>query len=527
MAFVKKSYEEIVQNILEQITKGVVNERHLYDIARTKYKLENSPVISIARVEGLLNGRNNVFVQGVDYRLQEDMLEWLPEGSRPDQSTNFFVNYAFSGPTGLTDINPGSVVRTIVGAVSREVEFIYSQMDQVYLSGFIDTARGSSLDLVVSLLGVERKPPEHAMGAVTFGRSTDPGEITVDREATLYDGKVMYELKTTPVKNVVRVEGTIKGENKLFGEPEDYMLKGNGIEWAGGGAKPEMNSLFYVDYVAYEQIRVPVGTSVSTFARRPEDTKVFLTTETADLSRIGEGKWEAEIAVKAAQAGKSGNVYAGTLIVMPQPPVGVEYVLNRRDILSGTDAESDEELRERAKHALEVAGKATLVSLESAVRGVEGVTSVLTEDMPDGVEGIVRIVAYGGEEEQILKAINETRAAGIAVEFSRPKPVHIDVSLTVTRTRAASDARVQQGVEAAVRSYLSALDIGEDAVFTRIVRAALDVEGVYDVAEVLIKAYRKEDVVTSSRENIAIRTEEMAVARAVNVLVRAHDRSTG
>jgi uncharacterized phage protein gp47/JayE len=91
----------------------------------------------------------------------------------------------------------------------------------------------------------------------------------------------------------------------------------------------------------------------------------------------------ANVPVKAAVAGKAGNVYAGAIIVMPQPLVGVEYVNNRGDILTGVDVETDNDLRERAKHALEVAGKATFVSLESAVKGVEGVSSVLIEDIPD------------------------------------------------------------------------------------------------------------------------------------------------
>jgi hypothetical protein len=42
------------------------------------------------------------------------------------------------------------------------------------------------------------------------------------------------------------------------------------------------------------------------------------------------------------------------------------------------------ELKERAKHALEFAGKQP-ASVESAIKSVEGVRSLLIEDMPDDI----------------------------------------------------------------------------------------------------------------------------------------------
>ena len=51
MAFVKRSYEEIQENILTQITRGVVNEKYTYDVNRSKYKLGNTPVKEIVKVE--------------------------------------------------------------------------------------------------------------------------------------------------------------------------------------------------------------------------------------------------------------------------------------------------------------------------------------------------------------------------------------------------------------------------------------------------------------------------------------------
>jgi len=525
MVFAKKSYEEIRDSILEQITKGIVNEEHVYEPNRTKYKLANTPVKSIVKVEGVVDGATHTFNQGADYRLTEDMLEWMARGEKPDERTAFYVNYVFGASSNVTDINPGSVVRTIVEAVSREVEFLYEQLGQVYLAGFIDTAGGSALDLVVSILGVERKPAEHATGKATFGRSTDPGDAQVNRESHLYDGKTIYEMMNVPVKSIAKVEGVSKGNAYTFEQGVDYARVDRGIEWLAEGKKPDSNSMFHVDYVAYEQIRIPAETRVSTYSRRPEEVKDYVTTEERVLEKTDAGSWEANVPVRSMLAGRPGNVYAGAVNVMPQPPMGVEYVINREDILNGTDEESDAELRERAKRALEVAGKATLVSLEAGVRGIEGVDSILVEDMPDGVSGVVKIIVDGGDTEEIKRVIDDVRAAGIRVEFLRPKPVHIDVNLTVTIRRGATPSKVQRDVEADVRSYLSSLEIGDDVIYSRIVGAAVNVEGVHKVAEMTVKAYRTEgeEAIKSIEENVEITSEERAVARAVNVIIKTSE----
>jgi uncharacterized phage protein gp47/JayE len=521
--FTRKSYEEIRDDILAQITKGIFNEKHVYEGARTKYKLSNTPVKSIVKVEGVLNGTRYTFKEGVDYKLTSDMLEWLAAGDKPDDRTTFFISYIFGEPSGITDINPGSVVRTIVEAISREIDFLYAQLNHIYLAGFIDTATASALDLVVSILGVERKPAEHATGKVTFGRSSEPGEIQVESEAHVYDGKSTYELECIPVKSIARLEGTLNGAPFIFEQGIDYVLTGNKIEFLASGKKPDLNSVFYVDYSAYEQIKIPIGTKVSTYARRPEDAKVFITIEEKVLERTAEGRWEADVLVKAEKAGTVGNVYAGAITLMPQPLMGVEYVINRGDILNGVEAESDKELRERAKHALEVAGKATFISLASAVKSIEGVDSVLIEEMPDGIAGVVKIIVDGGELKEIERVINETRAAGIKVELSRPKSVHIDATLTIALKRSAS---VEREVEAKVRSYISSLGIGEDVIYSRMVGAVLEVDEVYDVSELIIKAYRRdgEEVITSTRENIRINSEERAVPRMVNVLIKTLEK---
>jgi len=490
-----------------------VNEKHEFAKDRTKYKLANPDVLEIVKIEGTVNGAPFIFRKGADYRLSDNMVEWLRLGDKPGDRTPFFVNYRLDAPQGITDINPGSVIRTIVESFALEIDYLYAQMNHVYNSGFIDSSTGKSLDLVVSILGIDRKTAGFATGEVTFGRNSEPGKVEVLREANVHDGKDRYALKNPMLESIKKLDGTSGGVQTTFTKDGDYKLSDNAIVWTEGGRKPDQGSVFYTDYTAYEQITIPVDTKVSTYSRRPENLKVYRTMREAVLSRNPEGKWEIEIPVVALTSGKEGNIFAGTLNVMPRPPIGIEYVINKKDILNGTEDESDEELRERAKRALEMAGKATLISLKSAVQGVPGVTGeVKVVDQPDGVPGIVQIIASGGDEKEIENMINETRSAGIKVEFKRPSIIPLDIKLTIIAVEGVGKNEVTDKVDNSIRQYLGTLNIDDDVIVSSIIKSALMVQGVRDVQDVTING-KKENIEVKSDEkgelrNLQLFTEE-------------------
>src|SRR5262249_49749763 len=62
----------------------------------------------------------------------------------------------------------------------RELAVLRKQLELVYRSGFVDTAEGFALDMVVALLGVTRKPRDFAVGSVRFFRDTPaPADIFI------------------------------------------------------------------------------------------------------------------------------------------------------------------------------------------------------------------------------------------------------------------------------------------------------------------------------------------------------------
>lgn len=516
----RKSYKDIVDDVLAQITKGVAKEKHVYERIKVKYRLEFSPVRRITRVEGLLKGEKRSFDENVDYRLSDNMLEWTGE-NRPDEKTEFYVSYIFSEPSGLTDVNTGSVLRTIVEAISKELDFVYGQIDQVYKSGFIDTANGNALDLVAAILGIQRKVSTRAMGYITFWRDSDPPEIVVTGEPILFDGRELYQLKQAPLKRIIAVNGIVNEKKYPFRPDFDYAieLERNSIRWLAGGTRPDNKTAFSVDYSVHQKVMVPVGTRVSTDPTQLGGAIFFETIKEAVLKKMPNGQWEADAQVRSLTPGRQGNVVSSSITFMSKPPDLVENVINRSNLEGGTDYEDDASLRERAKKALEVAGKATMDSLRFALEGVEGIESILIQDIPDGVPGIIRVVVDGGDEKELAEVIEDTRAAGIKVEFSRPKIVSVDISLTIVLKKEVKDVDQKKSeVEKRIRDLLSSYKIGDDLIFNQILSSVVAIPGLRDVKELTIAVYREGGkIATTSKENIVIDEDERVSGRTITI----------
>jgi uncharacterized phage protein gp47/JayE len=178
---IHRPYLEIVDDLLTAIVGGVVNEPVPFDVKLDLYRLSRE-ALALRSITGTAGGQPYTFQQTIDYDfVPPDAVAWLPGGRPPDDNTTFFVDYLVPGSASpLSDVNVGSVTRTLAEAIGREIATVYQQVNEAYKAGFVDTASGTSLDLVVSILGVERKTKDFAQGLVTFFRDeTSIGAITI------------------------------------------------------------------------------------------------------------------------------------------------------------------------------------------------------------------------------------------------------------------------------------------------------------------------------------------------------------
>ncbi len=208
MSLRRRTYPEVVDNLLTAIVKGVAAESHPFpppDAQQPPFRfhLQQPPVSEIVSVYGSRDGNPLRFRKDIDYKLLDDKqtLEWQEGATLPDPGTLVNINYYPESVTPLvTDVQTGSVVRTLAEAVGLEMAAVYAQLQAVYDAAFIDTATGSSLDKVVGLLGVERIAGGRASGMLEFTRAPgSKGEITLraGTRVITVDGEIEYETIST------------------------------------------------------------------------------------------------------------------------------------------------------------------------------------------------------------------------------------------------------------------------------------------------------------------------------------------
>ncbi|WP_456788809.1 baseplate J/gp47 family protein [Cellulomonas sp. P5_C5] len=133
---------------------------------------------------------------------ERDAIRFRPTGRRPPTGSTVVVNYypSQARPAPITDLNVGSVARTLLESVARELALVELQLDAVYRSAYLETAQGSSLDKVVALVGVSRRPGGVPTARVRFARSAgSTGRIAVPVGTVVSDAESNRYATTVPL----------------------------------------------------------------------------------------------------------------------------------------------------------------------------------------------------------------------------------------------------------------------------------------------------------------------------------------
>lgn len=194
---------------------------------------------------------------------------------------------------------------------------------------------------------------------------------------------------------------------------------------------------------------INVGTKV-----RTEQGTEFTLTQAVGFPSGSTGPVSAR--AQAVRSGVGGNVDAGTIVQFVQTPFdNVITVTNAEPASGGTDVETDEALRERARDFFSSARRATLTAIEFGALSVDGVQSATAIELIDDLgfpTGYVQlyITDVNGQANTALSdavrtELLEWRAAGIVVDVLTTTPLFIDIEYTVsfaagTDTKAAIEA---------------------------------------------------------------------------------------
>ena len=299
---------------------------------------------------------------------------------------------------GITNIMPGSVIRTIVEALLAEVDIQNYTINQIYRAMNIDTATGSDLDAIVAILGVTRKQSTYAEGTVVFGRSD------------IYDTDIAIQ---------------------------------------------------------YAQM-------VSTKYNNNGETYEFIVID--DNAKLVAGELQTTVNIRAT---KPGNIYlpSNTITIMNTPIIGIEYVTNIVEFYGGTNQETDEELRIRAKDALAGLGKGTSTALRNALLELPGVVDAIVIDLSRGV-GTADIVVVTDTipppialQNEIADVTSRTKSAGINIDIVYPTILYKDIAVTITDINSVKISdKIINGAANAILSYCGTLSIGDTLIISQLER---------------------------------------------------------
>lgn len=337
------------------------------------------------------------------------------EPKKFDQIVEAMVQQTRQRTSAISDFEVGSVARTLYESFAYEIALLYEQMHLVYLSGFVATAEGSQLDMVVAILGIKRGSPDFAEGVVTFNRDS-------------------------------------------------------GID---------------------EEIEIPIGTLVTTKDTEKSPKKSY---KTIEVKIIEKDKTSIEVKVQAIERGEGSAVSAGAIEVMPQPVPGVKSVTNQEAIrFTGKRAETDEELRQRAKSALLSSGKASIISIENALLSLPGVKEVkVKERFEEKNYGLVDVfidgIDFNANQQFWQSQIDRVRAAGVFVRLQSAVSVEvhgefrIEIDPSLKLSSLVERRSFEENVQQAIATYMTELRMGQSLLFAKLIRRVLSLPGVNDVA---------------------------------------------
>lgn len=239
---------------------------------------------------------------------------------------------------------------------------------------------------------------------------------------------------------------------------------------------------------------------------RRSDGVTFKTTESGVIT---EGK--VDLNVVCIIKGEIGNSKPNTLTYFVNAIIDVSTVTNTVSITGGRDVESDIEFKKRYDIAVSRGGGSSSGSIQASISELEGVSSALVRenDTMETVNGIppksISPLVMGGFDLDIAEAIFKTKAGGIKsqgnikvsvldslgtsheIGFSRPNYIPINIMIRlITNCNFPSNGNAL--VSNYITDYINKLGLNEDVIFTKVISAIQQVDGIIDIDVLIINS---------------------------------------
>jgi hypothetical protein len=183
---------------------------------------------------------------------------------------------------------------------------------------------------------------------------------------------------------------------------------------------------------------IPLGSVVGTDFDAGGKQVLYQTTVDVVVGGGENGPWT--ILCTALEPGRGGNAEAGKVVRINTPLWDTFSVTNEAAATGGNEAETDEELRERARAYWITLRRGTMGALEYGAKLVPTVRIARAKE--DGISGVVSVLVSDSDGGSTLQMINDVleelenwRAAGVLVNVYGATPILVSMSLgLVVRT---------------------------------------------------------------------------------------------
>lgn len=228
-----------------------------------------------------------------------------------------------------------------------------------------------------------------------------------------------------------------------------------------GARRAEGVLRFGVDRSAEENRTIPTGTVCMTAGA--------VRFETLETGTLAAGQTWVEVRAQAMEAGRNGNVAAGTVRTMAVAPVGVAWCTNPEAFAGGVEAEGDQALRERVLETFRrMPNGANAAFYRQQAMAFDGVAActVLPRNRGIGTVDVVVATEAGTPDEALLEGLREylqdRREIAVDVAVLAPEEKPVEVSVQVAAAEGFDPTAVRSAVETAIRSWFGGRRLGQD-----------------------------------------------------------------
>jgi uncharacterized phage protein gp47/JayE len=322
--------------------------------------------------------------------------------------------------TTITNLNPGSVIRTILETIAKALSDLYQLIYTVTRAGFIQTAEGKWLDLKVRELGLERKQGQKASGYITFYRNTPKDENI-----------------TIPAGTIVKTGKNSQGEEYRFQTVEDVILPAGEMD-------------------VFTLIEADQAGSVYNVGK---ETITKMTTHIAGIDGVVNKN------VNIGAGSRSWQVTVGT-------DAETDDDLRSRAVYRWDELGVGGTADAYRSWALSVQGVKSVQILDDFPFGPGTVGLVIAAE--NGIPTPETL-------QEVHDAVASRKPLTASVHVLSPKVKLVDIELAVTRFSSFELSDVEERVRQKLLNMNTKLMIGEHLVISRIVADIMQVNGVYSV----------------------------------------------